>query len=397
MKILVLIWEFPPRIVGGIARHGAELYPELVKLGHEIHLLTVQTHQAPPLEIVEGIYVHRIPIPGFSHDPFQWIGNMNHSMNRYGGQILEADPNFDLIHAHDWMVTDAALRLHERFNLPIVATIHATEFGRHNGINNPRSEYIHSQERRLVNVAVQTIVCSEYMRQEVHQILGCKLENINVIYNGIRPEKKQRPDDFDFWEFRRNFAADHEKIVYYVGRMTYEKGVFVLLNAAPKILWEMGGNAKFVFIGGGNTDHLKQQARDLNIWDKCYFTGFMSDENLDRFQTIADCAVFPSLYEPFGIVALESFAARVPVVVSDAGGLAEVVRHTKTGIVTWKWDSQSLAWGILEVLKNPGYAKWLIDNAYDELDKRFNWAKIATQTESVYFNVPSIARLIINN
>jgi glycosyltransferase involved in cell wall biosynthesis len=294
--------------------------------------------------------------------------------------------DFDLIHAHDWMVTDAAITLSDAFNLPIVATIHATEYGRHNGIHNANSEYIHERETRLVEAATQTIVCSEYMRQEVSQILKCPWERISVIYNGIRPEKKQRPEDFDFWEFRRRFAADREQIVYYVGRMTYEKGIFVLLDAAPKVLRAMGGNVKFVLIGGGNTDGLKQQARDLGIWDKCFFTGFMSDEDLDKFQTIANCAVFPSLYEPFGIVALESFAARVPVVVSDAGGLAEIVRHTKTGIVTWRWDANSLAWGILEVLKNPGYAKWLIDNAYDELSKRFNWSKIALHTEIVYKN-----------
>ncbi len=384
MKILVLIWEFPPRLVGGIARHGAELYPELVKLGHEIHLITVESGQAPAKEIIEGIYVHRVPVAGFSQDIFNWIGNMNYSMSRYGARLLSSSSDFDLIHAHDWMVADTAISLSENFRLPIVATIHATEFGRHNGIHNPSSEYVHGQEKRLVESATQTIVCSEYMRQEVGQILYCPWDKIAIIYNGIRPEKKQRPKDFDFWEFRRRFAADHERIVYYVGRMTYEKGIFVLLNAAPKVLWELGGNVKFVFIGGGNTDQLKQQAWDLGIWEKCFFTGFMSDRDLDEFQTVADCAVFPSLYEPFGIVALESFAARVPVVVSDAGGLAEVVRHTKTGIVTWKWDCNSLAWGILEVLKNSGYAKWLTDNAYDELGKRFNWAKIAVQTQAVY-------------
>ena len=384
MKILVLIWEFPPRLVGGIARHGAELYPELVKLGHEIHLITVEFSQAPAKEIIEGIYVHRVPVAGFSQDIFNWIGNMNQSMSKYGAKLVELTQDFDLIHAHDWMVADTAISLSERFQVPIVATIHATEFGRHNGIHNPSSEYVHSQETRLVETAVQTIVCSQYMRQEVGQILHCPWERISIIYNGIRPEKKQRPKDFDFWDFRRRFAADHEQIVYYVGRMTYEKGIFVLLNAAPKVLWELGGNAKLIFIGGGNTDGLKQQAWDLGIWEKCFFTGFMSDEDLDRFQTVADCAVFPSLYEPFGIVALESFAARVPVVVSDAGGLAEVVRHTKTGIVTWKWDCNSLAWGILEVLRNSGYAKWLTDNAYDELGKRFNWPKLAIQTEAVY-------------
>jgi glycosyltransferase involved in cell wall biosynthesis len=113
----------------------------------------------------------------------------------------------------------------------------------------------------------------------------------------------------------------------------------------------------------------------------------MYDEYLDKFQTVADCAVFPSLYEPFGIVVLESFAARVPVVVSDTGGLPEVVQHTKTGIVTRTNDPDSLAWGILEVLKNPGYQQWLIDNAYEDLDRRFNWTKLAKQTEGVYQRV----------
>jgi glycosyltransferase involved in cell wall biosynthesis len=150
------------------------------------------------------------------------------------------------------------------------------------------------------------------------------------------------------------------------------------------VIAAMGGQVKFVIIGSGGSAALKEQVGQLGIWNKFYFTGFMSDQDLDKFQTIADCAVFPSLYEPFGIVALESFAARVPVVVSDTGGLPEVVRHTKTGVVTWTNNSDSLAWGILEVLKNPGYAQWLVDNAYDDLDRRFNWAKLAHQTEAVY-------------
>jgi glycosyltransferase involved in cell wall biosynthesis len=212
-------------------------------------------------------------------------------------------------------------------------------------------------------------------------------DKMDVIYNGIRPEKKQQDEGFDYQGFRRNFAQDYEKIVYYVGRMTYEKGIHVLLNAAPKVLWEMGSNTKFVIIGGGNTDHLKKQAWDLGIWDKCYFTGFMSDEDLNRFQTVADCAVFPSLYEPFGIVALESFAAKVPVVVSNTGGLPEVVNHSKTGIVTNSNDPNSLAWGILEVLKNPDYVQWLVDNAYQDLKNRFDWAKLAKQTLEVYDKV----------
>ncbi|BAT56440.1 putative hexosyltransferase [Nostoc sp. NIES-3756] len=386
MKILVLSWEFPPRIVGGIARHVGELYPELVKLGHEIHLITVEVGQASMYEVVEGIHVHRVPV-SYSHDFFHWVINLNQSMGHHGGKLINEEGPFDLIHAHDWLVGDAAIALKHNFKIPLIATIHATEYGRHNGIHNDTQRYIHGKENLLAYNAWRIIVCTNYMRQEVERALSSPWDKVDVIHNGIRPEKKQHHEDFHAQDFRRQFAEDHEKIVYYVGRMTYEKGVSVLLNAAPKILSEMGGHVKFVIVGGGNTDNLKRQAWDLGIWHKCYFTGFLSDEYLDKFQTVADCAVFPSLYEPFGIVALESFASRVPVVVSDTGGFPEVVQHTKTGIVTWVNNPDSLAWGILEVLKNPEYRQWLVDNAYEDLQRRFSWPQLAQQTEAVYQRV----------
>ena len=393
MKILVLSWEFPPRIVGGISRHVGELYPELVKLGHSVHLITPEFGEAPLYEEVEGIKIHRIPVAQ-SNDFFGWIVNMNESMGRQGGKLITEEGSFDLIHAHDWLVGDAAIALKHSFKIPLIATIHATESGRHNGIHNHTQSYIHHKEKELTFEAWRVIVCTNYMRQEVERSLYSPWDKIDVIYNGIRAEKKQHHLEFHQQDFRRQFADDSEKIVYYVGRMTYEKGVSVLLNSAPKVLSAMGGNVKFVIIGGGNTDHLKKQAWDLGIWHKCYFTGFMADEYLDKFQTIADCAVFPSLYEPFGIVALESFAAGTPVVVSDTGGLPEVVQHTKTGIVTHVNNPDSLAWGILEVLKNPGYCQWLTDNAYQDLEERFNWSKIATQTEQVYQQVIKERKLV---
>ncbi|WP_413174095.1 glycosyltransferase family 4 protein [Anabaena azotica] len=386
MKILVLSWEFPPRIVGGIARHVAELYPELVKLGHDIHLITPEVKQASLYEVVEGIHVHRVPV-SHSHDFFHWVANLNESMGHHGGKLILEEGSFDIIHAHDWLVGDAAIALKHTFKIPLIATIHATEYGRYNGIYNDTQSYISDKENSLAYNAWRIIVCTEYMRSEVARALHSPGHKIDVIYNGIRPEKKQHHKDFHAQDFRRQFAADHEKIVYYLGRMTYEKGVSVLINAATKVLWEMAGYVKFVIVGGGNTDHLKKQAWELGIWDKCYFTGFLSDEYLDKFQTIADCAVFPSLYEPFGIVALESFASRVPVVVSDTCGFPEVVQHTKTGIVTKVNNPDSLAWGILEVLRNPGYRQWLVDNAYQDLEKRFKWTKLAKRTEAVYERV----------
>ncbi|MEM8827996.1 MAG: glycosyltransferase family 4 protein [Cyanobacteria bacterium P01_G01_bin.19] len=386
MKILVLAWEFPPRIVGGIARHVAELYPEIIKLGYEIHLLTVEFGSTPKYEVVEGIHLYRCHVP-HGNDFFHWVVNMNESMGKKGGEILREHDDFDLIHAHDWLVGDAALSLKYNFKLPLVATIHATEYGRYNGIHNVKQQYINGKEKLLAHEAWRIIVCSKYMRQEVQRVFESPADKIDVVYNGIRPEKKHHDQEFDRIKFRRRFANDTEKIVYYVGRMTYEKGISVLLNAAPRILAAMGNKVKFVIIGGGNTSHLKRQAANLGIAKQCYFTGFMSDDDLDKFQTIADCAVFPSLYEPFGIVALESFAARVPVVVSDTGGLPEVVAHEDTGIVTRANDPDSLTWGILEVLKNPDLCQYLVKNAYQSLSERFNWSDLAEQTVAVYNQV----------
>ena len=383
MKILVLAWEFPPRIVGGIARHVAELYPEIVNLGHEIHLLTIEFGSTPKYELVEGIHLYRCHVER-GHDFFHWVSNMNQSMTKKGQELLCSHNDFDLIHAHDWLVGDAAISLKHAFKIPILATIHATEYGRYNGIHNVKQRYIYDKEKLLAHEAWRIIVCSQYMRQEVQRVFQSPEDKVDVVYNGIRPEKKHHASGFDRQEFRRRFAEDTEKIIYYVGRMTYEKGISVLLNAAPQIIAAMEGKVKLFIIGGGNTDRLQFQADSLNIREKCHFTGFMSDDDLDKFQTIADCAVFPSLYEPFGIVALESFAARVPVVVSNTGGLPEVVTHNQTGIITRANDPHSLTEGILQVLQRPELCQDLVQNAYKSISERFSWDDLARQTVAVY-------------
>jgi glycosyltransferase involved in cell wall biosynthesis len=384
MKILALAWEFPPRIVGGIARHVAELYPEIVGLGHEVHLITVEFGQAPGYEMVDGIHVHRVPV-GAASDFFHWVVRMNESMGSRAAKLLLEEGPFDLVHAHDWLVQDAGVALKFNFKVPLVATVHATEYGRYNGIWTDTQRYIHMKEYSLVYHSWRTIVCTNYMVGELQRAFGAPWDKLDVVPNGIRASKKQRAD-FDRMEFRRRYADDHEKIVCYVGRMAYEKGVQFLVEAMPKVLWEYP-DTKFVIIGGGHTDHLRRRVGELGIWNKVYFTGFMADDDLDRFQQVADCAVFPSLYEPFGIVALESFAAGVPVVVSDTGGLPEVVEHTKTGVVTHTGNAGSLAWGILEVIRNPGYAQWLRDNARWAAWNRFDWRGIAQKTIAVYERV----------
>ncbi len=387
MKILVLAWEFPPRIIGGIARHVAGLFPEIVLLGQVVHLLTVASENVLPYEVVNGIHVHRLEVPE-EGDFFAWVRSMNRHMVERGLK-LTAEINFDLIHAHDWLVAEGAITLGEKTALPLVATIHATEYGRHNGIHTDSQRYVSDQERRLGCAARRVIVCSQYMLKEVERALDCLPQKVDVIYNGITPNPVV--DDFDREQWRLKFAPPSSKIIYYVGRLSHEKGIFVLLNALPRVLEQRSGAVMCVIVGSGSAHEvlLKRQADHLRIKDKVIFTGFMPDQDLPKLQAVADCAVFPSLYEPFGIVALESFAAGVPVVVSDTGGLPEVVEDGVTGIVTKVNNAHSLAEGILRVLQNEDLAKRLVANARAVLEIKFNWSKLAQQTIETYCKVLS--------
>lgn len=393
MRILALAWEFPPRIIGGISRHVAELYPEVVKRGHEVHLITVAIADEPLQVIVDGIHVYRVHVEP-SHDFFHWVAQMNANMLHFAKEFLSSNTEFsiDLLHAHDWLVEAATLALTREFNIPLVTTIHATEYGRYNGIHNDTQRYIHQREIQLTQASQQVIVCSEYMRDELQRALDCPADKTNVIYNGLSNERWQNiaaDGECDRVALKKQYADPEEAVVYFVGRITYEKGIYVLLNAMPKIIAAMEDKVRLVIIGTGDAYSilLQRQAWNLGIYHKVLFTGFMADEDFWQFQKIASCAVFPSLYEPFGIVALESFAAKVPLVVSDTGGLPEVVRHQVTGIVTKVNDANSLAEGIISVLRDPEYAQTLVSNAQSDLKERFAWDLLAAQTEDVFMKV----------
>jgi glycosyltransferase involved in cell wall biosynthesis len=180
---------------------------------------------------------------------------------------------------------------------------------------------------------------------------------------------------------------DHERLILFVGRMVPEKGGRVLIEALPKVLAKFP-DAKAVIVGkGGFVDELKALAEHYKLGHKALFTGYVDDDTLLRLYRVSDAFVVPSLYEPFGIVALESMAAGLPVVASDAGGLWEIVEHDVTGISTYAGDSDSLAWGMLQVLQRPEHSQWLVQNAVQRVRDVFNWERIAEQTEEVYRSV----------
>jgi len=219
------------------------------------------------------------------------------------------------------------------------------------------------------------------MASHVSFALGLPRESISVIPNGVDLGKFST--SFDRASFRRGYATPDEKVVLFVGRMVYEKGVGILLEAVHTVLRSV--NAKFIFVGEGYLrDVLARKAMDEGIAGRVYFTGFLDDPTVKLLYRTADVCVVPSLYEPFGIVAIEAMAAGTPVVVSDVGGLSEIVQHDITGVVVHPNDANSLAWGITKVLKDSQYANTLTKRAAERVIQTYNWDIIARKTVVVY-------------
>ena len=385
MRILMLSWEYPPRIIGGVSRHVYELCNALADKGAAVDVVTCEHPGAPPEEDINGVKVHRVPVEGDSTDFIAWVRRLNEATEAKADELLASKKNkCDIIHGHDWLAEFAARSLKHKHKLPLVATIHATEYGRNYGIHTDLHRYISHVEWEFAHEAWRVIACTHYMKEEIHNILGPPLDKIDVIPNGVDAGKFNI--DFDKQSFRRGYAGDDERLVFFVGRMVHEKGAGVLIDAMSRIA-ESGLPAKLLIVGGGDRSALRDQAEKLGIGDKVYFAGYVDDDMLLKFYNVVDVAVFPSLYEPFGIVALEAMAAKVPVVTSDVGGLREVVDHGITGITTSAGNPDSLAWGIMQILNNPNAARAMAETAYMKTLNAFSWSRIAEQTIEVYNRV----------
>lgn len=383
MKILMLSWEYPPKVVGGLARAVADLSQALVEEGHEVSVVTGDWPDAEPEEYVAGVRVYRVN--QFFPKPLDFIEEvhfMNHHLTQWGSKLLQTG-DFDLIHAHDWLVAPAAKVLKHAFQKPLVATIHATEWGRNHGLHNELQHHISSLEWWLTYEAYRVICCSEFMREELKRIFQVPEDKLSVIFNGVRSQDfADVHSDLDQW--RRKFAKPQEEIVFYVGRHVYEKGIDLLLTAAPKILAERP-QTKFVIAGTGPVQaDLKRQAENLGLGEKVIFPGFIDDRDRNSLYRLAEVAVFPSRYEPFGIVALEAMAGLAPVVVSDVGGFAETVEHGQNGLTFYAGNANSLADNLLNVLQDKALANGLKERALKDLTSKFDWREIARQTIHSY-------------
>ncbi|MHB8155936.1 MAG: 1,4-alpha-glucan branching protein domain-containing protein [Desulfocucumaceae bacterium] len=382
-RIIMLSWEYPPRSVGGLGRHVYELSRALAGLGIEVHVFTCPARDRPPYGVDrKGVHVHRVEGGELNTGNFlEWLNRLNLGMIRLAEQSGLSSGYFDLVHAHDWLVCDAAREIAQKGNLPLIVTIHATEYGRNRGIVTDLQRKIHGIEGELVALSNRLICCSEYMAREVGRLFGQGQGGIKVIPNGV-----DIGNITEKHEIGPGTAAGAPKIAF-LGRLVPEKGVQVLIGALPLIKKSHPSVVLAVAGTGPYEEELKKLAYNLGVADSVQFIGFVDDYGRNRLLAEAAVAVFPSIYEPFGIVALEAMAAGTPVVVSETGGLSEIITHGIDGIKVPPGRSDILARYVIELLAHPSQAEKLRKNAYRKVLGRYNWDQIALDTGRLYLDV----------
>jgi glycogen(starch) synthase len=392
VRVLILSWEYPPIVEGGLARHVRKLSEQLVRQGVDVHVLTRGGGHLGAEEDRHGVTVHRVREPEFPRDDLDafiaWVEHMNDDMLAAG---TELGGGFDVVHSHDWLVAAAARRLARRRRLPWLVTVHATEYGRHQGwVDKHPQSHIHAVEKRMVRAADRVITCSHYMRGHVRDVFG--VEGVTVIPNGIDPSDLQPVADLP--RLRARFAAPDEKLVLLVGRLVYEKGFHLALDALPGLIRRVGG-VRYLVAGSGTAEaELKAQAERLGLMEHGTFLGWTGDDTLHSLYRIADLCLVPSLYEPFGLVALEAMASGCPTIVADTGGLREVVPPgRRVGLRFRARSTRSLERMAYQLLTDEELRERLVAEASEHV-LRFDWADVARQTAGVYAELAGSRRPI---
>lgn len=394
MRILMLSWEFPPKMVGGLGRHVHALSTALAAQGHDVTVVSragehADGRPAAADELVSGVRVLRVPedpplVP--FEDLLAWTMALNHGITRTAlasVDLAHAMP-YDVVHAHDWLVAHAAKTLKDVLGVPLVATVHATEAGRHQGWLPERvNQAIHSVEWWLTYEARRVLTCSSHMRWEVTRLFQLPPEKVDVVPNGI---------DLDHWapsgaavaECRTRYTPDGGPLLVFAGRLEYEKGVQTVLRALPRLRRRHPGLRLVIAGVGTHEDPLRELATQLRVSKAVSFTGYLEADELAELAAAADVAVVPSIYEPFGLVALEAAAAGTPLVVSDTGGLREFVEHGITGLRFTADDVSGLANAVSSLLRDEVLARRIARQARSVLAENYSWTTIADRTAEVY-------------
>ncbi|NWG09335.1 MAG: glycosyltransferase family 4 protein [Nitrososphaerales archaeon] len=382
MKVLTLTWEYSPRIVGGISRHVEGLSEALVRRGAEVHVVTPDFPGVPYEEIVRGVHIHRVSVETPAPDFTTWVMLMNHYLAKRAADLANSLGGFDLVHAHDWLVTPVGIESKHFLGSDLITTLHSLEFKRVGSISSPFSRMVDSLEWWSTYESRRVIVCSNSMKWDVIHKFSVPEEKIMVIPNSIDTSK------FDLHVDRRSVRLRYgvhngERLVLFLGRLTPQKGCEYLIKAMRLLPSHL--NAKLIVVGDGwMRNDLEREAFGSDIGWRVRFTGFLPDGEVVQLLKSADALVVPSVYEPFGMVALEGMAAGAPVVASNVDGLSEVIKHDYNGVLVYSRDPSSIAWGINRVLSDSGYVQWIVGNARTIIHEKYNWDAIASLTIDAY-------------
>jgi glycogen(starch) synthase len=387
VRVLQLSWEYPPVVYGGLGRHVHALAEAQAAAGHDVVVVTQHPGDAdvPLDEVVNGVRVVRVP-----HDPpaipmsdlLAWTMALNHALARAALRVGHTWAP-DVVHGHDWLVAHAGAALREEFGVPLVATVHATEAGRHQGwLPDDFSRAVHTVEWWLTFESRRVITCSQHMRWEVSRLFELPGDKVDVIPNGIDLSAWTTTPD-DVAAARAGLAGDGP-LVLFAGRLEWEKGVQTLVEAMPRLRRRFPGLRLVVVGRGSQQEMLEELARRLRVSRAVHFTGWLTEAELRAAAAAADVAVIPSVYEPFGLVALEAAALGTPLVVSDTGGLAELVVDGETGLTFPALDAAALADAVTGMLRDEVLARRVVRTAREVLARDHAWPTIAATTVATY-------------
>jgi glycogen synthase len=335
VHVLQLAWELPPRLFGGLGRHVDGLSAALAAAGVEVTAATPELlgDERPPLP---GVRVLRAAPPAAAPPEGAWVAEVLDANARMAERVLRAGVVADVLHVHDWMAGHCARVLAPALGLPVVATVHATERGRHQGhVPAGTPAWVDAQERALVALADRVVVCADHVREHVVAHLGAHPRRVAVVAGGV---------DAAAWADGPTRPAGALPRVVAAARLEHEKGLQVLFEATADLRCEV------VVAGRGSAGPALRRAAHAGV----RFDGHLEQPALAALLRSAAVVAVPSLYEPFGLVALEAMAAGAPVVASRTGGLRDLVGGA--GLLVPPGDAPALRRALARVLEDPALA-----------------------------------------
>jgi glycosyltransferase involved in cell wall biosynthesis len=406
----VLVYEYPPKIVGGLGTYAAEITRKFVLMDNDVTVFTMNDDAGdlPTREIWRGIEIHRPlhidvsdSLPDVIAEDIKKWGRGIHlfskiliynylSASKLVNELIKKESfKYDIAIAHDWLSAIGGITVKKEAGLPFAFHVHSTEKGRTLGNG---SEVVSNIELHAAKAADMIVTVSYAMKDELTQ-LGFPKEKIQVSYNGVDPQKYS-PESVSPNEIKkvreRYGVKDDELMILFIGRLVGVKGVDKLIMSMPHIL-EKHPNAKLVILGLGDLqEYLSNLVKAMRLGNSVKFRfEFVPEEERILHYAACDLAVFPSFYEPFGIVVLEAMSMEKPVVVGAAGvsGMREIViccGEDQCGYHIDPNNPTDIAWGINSTLENADKRKWLGKNGRRRVMNEFTWDRVAEKTLELY-------------